>query len=101
MPKKSEFKKITGAKHYETRKESEKWSFRRKSSDLDFQGRRQPCTHGRWQPWGRRPRAMVTGNHGPRSPATMGLLPLFRSPFGRCFSAVFQAFLLLFLLYFP
>ena len=44
MPQKSDFKKITGANHYETRKESEKRTFRRKSGDPDFQGRRRPWT---------------------------------------------------------
>ncbi|XXG82692.1 hypothetical protein AAC387_Pa10g0592 [Persea americana] len=40
----------------------------RKSGDSDFQGRRRPWG---WQPW-----AVVAGDHGPRSPATLdfGLL---------------------------
>ena len=77
MPQKSDFKKITGAKHRETRKRTEKRHFWRKSGDPDFQGRRRPCTHGRRRPWGWRPWAMVTGDHGLRSPATLDFGPLF------------------------
>ena len=72
MPQKSDFKKITGAKHRETWKRTEKWHFWRKSGDPNFQGRRRPCTHGRRRPWG-------------------------FCPFSnRCSVVVFRAFLLLF-----
>ena len=56
-----------------------------------------PELHGRRRPWGWRPWAMVAGDHGPRSPATMGLGPIFWPPSGRRIFAVFRSFLMLFL----
>ncbi|KAJ8644074.1 hypothetical protein MRB53_005822 [Persea americana] len=84
MPQKLDFKKITGTNHREKRKESEKRTFRRKSYDPDFQGH--------WRPWGRQPWAMVSGDHGPRSPATLDFGPFS----GRLSVAVSRAFSLLF-----
>ena len=86
MLQKSDFGKITGANHLETWKGAKTVGFQAKSDDLDPYGRRRR--------WGRRPWAMVAGDHGTFVP--------FRSPFGRRFFVFFiSSFSCIFLEIFP
>ena len=87
MPQKSDFKKITGAKHRETRKRTETRHFWRKSGDPDFQGRRRP--------WGWRPWTLVHFPIAFRSPFLGRFSGFFASVFSCIFLWHFSSFIVL------
>ena len=93
MPQKSDFRKITGAKHRETQKRTEKRRFWRKSGDPDFQGRRRQCTHGRRRPWGWRPWTLVHFSAAFRSPFLGRFSGFFASVFSCIFLSHFSSFI--------